>query len=221
MRSSNRTPLPRYFLAMEITSLRFDSMSRARASLSPSRARLLSSRSSRASSNRPPRIFPRYCVRVSCSIPSPFSADVLRRRVRPAPHARPTVHYEPFRNPLVQAARYTPVSPTLAPELREPPFVSPDDRLFERAEAARRQPPHIHLGLGLAHRGERRVRSQALLARHYAAPFRSPSLARSVKAHSSGSTGRGACQVAPHSGHSKEASKLLEERRQHPGRSTS
>src|ERR671920_1896765 len=74
MRSSNSTPLPRYFLAIEITSLKFDSMSRARASSSPSRERVLSSRSSAALSNRPPRIFPRYCVRVSCSIPSPFSA---------------------------------------------------------------------------------------------------------------------------------------------------
>src|SRR5215211_8863446 len=73
IKSSKGTPRPRYFLAMEITSRRFDSMSLFLALSSPPWARLLRSRSSPASSSRPLRTLLRYCVRTSCVsiIPSP------------------------------------------------------------------------------------------------------------------------------------------------------
>src|SRR5919199_3305621 len=77
MRSSKGTPRPRYFLAIEITSRRLDSMRRRLAASSPSWARLLRSRSSPASSSLPSRTLPRYCVRTSCA--SIIAVSPLRR----------------------------------------------------------------------------------------------------------------------------------------------
>src|SRR3712207_1341472 len=145
MRSSNGTPLPRYFLAMEITSRRFDSMRRRLAPLSPSWARLLRSRSSPASSNLPSRTLLRYCVRTSCasSIPSPLPSQLLRGRVR-TPDPRPAVRHEPAQDPLVQARRDPPAPPARALELETPSLSRlGQGRLLERPQAATRQRPGV------------------------------------------------------------------------------
>src|SRR5918993_5572039 len=202
IRSSKATPRPLYFLAMEMTSLRFDSISFLRAVMSPPRARRERTFSSSASSSLPPRTLPKYCVRTSCAsiITSPLfiswsacqhacfaglsafqlldsqalaevltsearraeRADLLKcysscRRVR-SPDPWASVGYEPFQDAIVQAGCDAPGPSARAVDLEAPPLAHfGHGRLFEGAQAACRQRPHVDLVLWLACGDERGI----------------------------------------------------------------
>src|SRR5215218_8817277 len=216
--------------------------------MSPPRACLARAFSSPASSSLPPRTLLRYCVRTSCAsiITSPLSiswpacqisdsqarAEMLKcysscRRVR-SPDPWASVGYETFQDAIVQAGCDAPTPPARAIELEAPPLAHfGHGCLFEGAQAARRQRPHVDLVLGLAYGDERGIGPESApppLARFalcfsahlrspsppscanlypYAAPLRS---SRCAKASSSGCRGSGSFHIAPHTGHSNESS---------------
>src|SRR5215217_4566358 len=107
------------------------------------------------------------------------------RRVR-APDPWASVGYETFQDARVQAGRDAPAPPARAIQLEAPPLAHfGHSRLFEGAQAARRQRPHVDLPLGLANGDERGIGPEGAppLARFafcFSAHLRSPSLPHRV-----------------------------------------
>src|SRR5215216_4278563 len=174
--------------------------------MSPPRACLARAFSSPASSSLPPRTLLRYCVRTSCAsiITSPLSiswpacqisdsqarAEMLKcysscRRVR-SPDPWASVGYETFQDAIVQAGCDAPTPPARAIELEAPPLAHfGHGHLFEGAQAARRQRPHVDLVLELAYGDERGIRPEgapplARFALCFSAHLGSPSLPHRV-----------------------------------------
>src|SRR5919107_3452645 len=79
------------------------------------------------------------------------------RRVR-SPDPWASVGYEAFQDAIVQAGSDAPVPPARASQLEASPLAHlGHGRLFEGAQAAGRQRPHVDLVLGLPHGDERGV----------------------------------------------------------------